>query len=102
MDSTANESDYSLFSISQAAHACNLSRSSLIRLEERGLLTPARTNAKSRYRYYDNNNITRILQIQKFQWMGFLRLWSRGCPCCSKLQRCVCVPMMCRICPCPS
>lgn len=71
MDSTTNESDYSLFSISQAAHACNLSRSSLIRLEEKGLLTPARTNAKSGYRYYDTNNISRILQIQKFQWMGF-------------------------------
>ncbi len=71
MDSTTNESDYSLFSITQAAHACNLSRSSLIRLEERGLLTPTRTNAKSGYRYYDNNNISRILQIQKFQQMGF-------------------------------
>ncbi len=71
MDSTTNESDYSLFSISQVAHACNLSRSSLIRLEEKGLLTPARTNAKNRYRYYDNNNIARILQIQKFQQMGF-------------------------------
>lgn len=71
MDSTTNESDYSLFSISQAAHACNLSRSSLIRLEEKGLLTPAQTNAKSGYRYYDTNNITRILQIQKLQWMGF-------------------------------
>ena len=71
MDSTTNESDYSLFSISQAAHACNLSRSSLIRLEEKGLLTPARTNAKSGYRYYNTNNISRILQIQKFQWMGF-------------------------------
>lgn len=70
MDSTTNESDYSLFCITQAAHACNLSRSSLIRLEERGLLTPARTNAKSGYRYYDNNNIARILQIQKFQQMG--------------------------------
>lgn len=71
MDSTTNKSDYSLFSISQAAHACNLSRSSLIRLEEKGLLTPARTNTKSGYRYYDNNNIARILQIQKFQQMGF-------------------------------
>lgn len=71
MDSTTNENDYSLFSIGQAARACNLSRSSLIRLEEKGLLTPARTNAKSGYRYYDNNNISRILQIQKFQQMGF-------------------------------
>ena len=71
IDSTTNESDYSLFSIRQAARACNLSRSSLIRLEDKGLLTPARTDANSGYRYYDNNNISRILQIQKFQQMGF-------------------------------
>ena len=68
---TTNESDYSLFTIRQAARACSLSRSSLIRLEERGLLTPAYTDADSKYRYYDNNNIARILQIQKFQRMGF-------------------------------
>lgn len=71
IDSTTNESDYSLFSIRQAAHACNLSRSSLIRLENKGLLTPAYINANNGYRYYDNNNISRILQIQKFQKMGF-------------------------------
>ncbi|MCM1039057.1 MAG: MerR family transcriptional regulator [Ruminococcus sp.] len=71
IDSTTNESDYSLFTIRQAAHACNISRSSLIRLEEKGLLTPAYIDAKSKYRYYDNNNVSRILQIQKFQWMGF-------------------------------
>lgn len=71
LDSTTNESDYSLFSIRQAARACSLSRSSLIRLEEKGLLTPACTNTKTGYRYYDNDNIARILQIQKFQWMGF-------------------------------
>ncbi len=71
IDSTTTESDYSLFSIRQAAHACNLSRSSLIRLEEKGLLTPFCTDANSGYRYYDNNNISRILQIQKFQGMGF-------------------------------
>ena len=71
IDSTTNESNYSLFSIRQAAHACSLSRSSLIRLEEKGLLTPVYTDADSKYRYYDNNNIARILQIQKFQRMGF-------------------------------
>lgn len=71
IDSKTNESDYSLFSIRQAAQACGLSRSSLIRLEEKGLLVPAYTDADSGYRYYDNNNITRILQIQKFQRMGF-------------------------------
>ena len=67
IDSTTNESDYSLFSIRQVAHACNLSRSSLSRLEDKGLLTPAYTDAKSGYRYYDTHNINRILQIQKFQ-----------------------------------
>ena len=71
IDSTTHENDYSLFTIRQAARACSLSRSSLIRLEERGLLTPAYTDAKSGYRYYDNNNINRVLQIRKFQWMGF-------------------------------
>lgn len=71
IDSTTNESNYGLFSIRQAARACSLSRSSLIRLEEKGLLTPAYTDARTGYRYYDNDNIARILQIQKFQWMGF-------------------------------
>jgi len=71
IDSTTDEGDYSLFSISQVANACNLSRSSLIRLEEKGLLTPACIDAGSKYRYYDNNNVSRILQIQKFQRMGF-------------------------------
>lgn len=60
-----------LFPITQAAKVCGLSRSTLLRLEERGLLTPAYITPKSGRRYYDNNNITRILQIQKFQWMGF-------------------------------
>ena len=32
-----------LFQITEAAHACSLSRSTLLRLEERGLLTPAYT-----------------------------------------------------------
>lgn len=71
IDSKTNESDYSLFSIRQAAQACGLSRSSLIRLEEKGLLVPAYTDADSGYRYYDNHSITRILQIQKLQQMGF-------------------------------
>lgn len=71
LDSTTNESEYSLLSIRRAARACNLSRSSLIRLEEKGLLTPAYTDAKTGYRYYDTHNICRILQIQKFQQMGF-------------------------------
>jgi len=60
-----------LFPITQAAAACGLSRSTLIRMEERGLLTPAYINPDSGRRYYDNHNISRILQIQQFQSMGF-------------------------------
>lgn len=71
MNSTTNESAYSLFFINQAAHATNLSRSSLIRLEEKGLLTPVYTDPDTGYRQYNNDNIARILQIQKFQRMGF-------------------------------
>lgn len=60
-----------LFPITQAANACGLSRSTLMRMEEKGLLTPAYTAPNSGRRYYDNHNITRILQVQQFQSMGF-------------------------------
>lgn len=60
-----------LFPITQAANACGLSRSTLMRMEEKGLLTPAYISPNSGRRYYDNHNIARILQIQQFQSMGF-------------------------------
>lgn len=60
-----------LFSITQAAAACGLSRSTLMRMEEKGLLTPAYISESNGWRYYDNHNISRILQIQQFQSMGF-------------------------------
>ena len=60
-----------LFPITQAASACGLSRSTLMRMEEKGLLTPAYIAPKSGRRYYDNHKISRILQLQQFQSMGF-------------------------------
>lgn len=59
-----------LFQITEAAHACGLSRSTLMRMEEKGLLTPAYVSAESGRRYYDNHNVARILQIEKFKNMG--------------------------------
>ncbi len=59
-----------LFQITEAAHACGLSRSTLMRMEDRGLLTPAYIAPDSGRRYYDNHNVARILQIEKFQAMG--------------------------------
>ena len=46
-----------LFSIGEAAHACGLSRSTLMRMEEKGLLVPAYIAPDSGRRYYDNHNM---------------------------------------------
>lgn len=59
-----------LYAITEAAHACGLSRSTLLRLEARGLLTPAYTSPDSGRRYYDNYNIARVLQIEALRAMG--------------------------------
>ena len=62
-----------LFQITEAAHACGISRSTLMRREEKGLLTPVYIAPESGRRYYDNHNIARILQIEKFRAMGLSR-----------------------------
>ena len=59
-----------LFQITEAARACGLSRSTLMRMEERGLLRPAYVAPESGRRYYDNFNVARILQVEKFRAMG--------------------------------
>ncbi|MDO5574557.1 MAG: MerR family transcriptional regulator, partial [bacterium] len=66
-----NTNTKDLFPITMAATACGVSRSTLMRLEEKGLLTPVYTAPDSGRRYYDNHNVSRILQIQRFQTMGF-------------------------------
>lgn len=65
-----NDNTKKLFQISEAARACGLSRSTLMRMEEKGLLVPAYVAPDSGRRYYDNHNIARILQIEKFRTMG--------------------------------
>ena len=59
-----------LFQITEAARACGLSRSTLLRMEEKGLLPPAYIAPDSGRRYYDNFNVARILQVEKFKAMG--------------------------------
>ena len=56
-----------LFQITVAAHACGLSRSTLLRMEEKGLLAPAYIAPDSGRRYYDNHNVARVLQIEKLK-----------------------------------
>lgn len=55
-----------LFTIGQVTRCCGISRATVLRLEGKGLLTPAFIDETTGYRYYDNHNITKILQIQRF------------------------------------
>ena len=64
------DSQDKLFQIQEAARACGLSRSTLMRMEEKGLLKPAYTAPDSGRRYYDNYNVAHILQVEKFKAMG--------------------------------
>ncbi len=59
-----------LFTVSQVTKCCGISRATLLRLESRGLLTPIYIDKKSGYRYFDNHNITRILQIKHLLSIG--------------------------------
>ena len=58
------------FTISQVSRSCGVSRSTLLRLEKKGLLKPAFVDEQSGYRYYDNNNVSWVMQVQLFLRMG--------------------------------
>ena len=47
-----------LFSIKEMSNICGISRTSLLRLEEDGFLTPYHVNHETGYRYYDLLNVT--------------------------------------------
>lgn len=59
-----------LFQITEAAHACGVSRSTLMRMEKSGLLKPAYISEVSGRRYYDNFNVAHVLQVEKFKSLG--------------------------------
>lgn len=59
-----------LFTISQIAKCCQVSQSTIRRLEDRGLLTPVYSDKESGYRYYDCLSATKIMQIKVFLDMG--------------------------------
>lgn len=59
-----------LYQISEVAHACNVSRSTILRLEEKGLLTPCYVSPESGRRYYDNYDVAKINHIEHFKEMG--------------------------------
>ena len=55
-----------LFQITEAARACGVSRSTLMRMEESGLLKPAYVSKDSGRRYYDNFSVAHVLQVHKY------------------------------------
>lgn len=62
-----------LFTIREAAHACGVGRTTLLRMEECGFLTPYRIDPNTGYRYYDAQNIAQIGQYQLLQELGLSR-----------------------------
>lgn len=58
------------FTVSQIAKCCKISRATLLRLEEKGLIHPIFIEEKNGYRRYDNHNVTRILQIKHLLDIG--------------------------------
>lgn len=59
-----------LFTVGQVCKCCGISRSTILRMEDRGLLSPARVDENTGYRYYDIYNVTKVLHIQMFLNMG--------------------------------
>ncbi len=60
-----------LFTMRQAAAATGLSRSTIMRMEDRGLLEPAYISPTSGNRFFDLYNVSRILSVQQLLEMGF-------------------------------
>lgn len=62
-----------LYTASQLARACSVSRATILRLEADGLLIPVARDGSAEYRYYDCTSIMHVLQILSLQKMGFTR-----------------------------
>lgn len=62
-----------LFTINEFSKICGMSRSTLIRMEECGYLTPHTTDPNSGYRYYDVVNVTEVAQYTALQTLGLSR-----------------------------
>ncbi len=60
-----------LFTMSQTVAATGLSRSTIMRMEDRGLLEPAYVSPTSGNRFFDLYNVSRILSVQQLLEMGF-------------------------------
>jgi len=60
-----------LFQVKEVCRICNVTRKALLVYEEKGLLSPYYINPDTGYRYYNAENISKIMYIRKFQTFGF-------------------------------
>ncbi len=66
--------DYSkLFTVAEVSKACDISRTSLIRLEESGFFKPCRIDPDTGYRYYDIKNVVEIGRYKRLRTIGLTR-----------------------------
>lgn len=77
------KTEKNLFQITEVAKACGVSRSTLMRMEEKGLLKPTYVSPDSGRRYYDNFAVAHILQVGKLRSMGLtndeiIKYYSEG------------------------
>ena len=59
------------FQVKEVCNICKVTRKALLIYEGKGLLTPYYINKDSGYRYYNAENISKIMHIRKFQSFGF-------------------------------
>lgn len=62
-----------LFSINTLARTCNVSRATLLRMEQDGLLKPAYVNEDNSYRYYDCKSVAEVIRVINYQQLGFTK-----------------------------
>lgn len=59
-----------LYQVSEVARVCGVSRSTILRLEDKGLITPCYVAPDSGRRYYDIYDVAKINHIEHFKEMG--------------------------------
>lgn len=62
-----------MVSIQALASTCGVSRSTILRMEDEELITPAYTDPDSGYRYYDVQNLGQAIRALNYQDLGFTK-----------------------------
>jgi DNA-binding transcriptional MerR regulator len=62
-----------IFSITSLARTCGVSRATILRMENEGLLEPAYIDPANSYRYYDCKSVAEVIRILNYQRLGFTK-----------------------------